>query len=201
MELIFWILIQNSNKLLYLSYFIEQNYLIVGFLHPRMLLLYCCLLQAKKSGGEQRMCWCLRENSKGETILSCWLRTIHIYCNLKYVCVCMCAHARVCCMNMLMWAGHSHVCACDYDKDWHQLLFPFPLYFYFLRQNLSWNLELPVWIRLSGPQVPKIHPCCHQPFIQHWGYSLCVGFYMGAEGSIADASGCTANTLPMEPTP
>lgn len=111
MELIFWILIQNSNKLLYLSYFIEQNYLIDGFfLHPRMLLLYCCLLQAKKSGGEQRMCWCLREKGKGGTILSCWLRTIHIYCNLKYVCVFVCAHVHVCVAWTCWCEQDAHMC-------------------------------------------------------------------------------------------
>lgn len=154
MELIFWILIQNSNKLLYLSYFIEQNYLIVGFfLPPRMLLLYCCLLQAKKSGGEQRMCWCLRENSKGGTILSCWLRTIHIYCNLKYACVFVCAHAHVCVAWTCWCEQNAHMCV-------HVMMTETGISYCspFLSTSISWcRISHGTWSSLfgSGYLVPK----------------------------------------------
>lgn len=167
-----------------------------------MLLLYCCLLQAKKSGEEQRMCWCLRENSKGGTILSCWLRTIHIYCNLKYVCVCACAHAHVCVAWTCWCEQDTHMCV-------HVMMTKTGISYCspFLSPSISWGrISHGTWSSPFGsgylvPKSPRYTRVANQPFIQHWGYSLCVGFYMGAEGSIADASGCTANTLPMEPTP
>lgn len=58
----------------------------------------------------QRMCWCLREKGKGGTILSCWLRTIHIYCNLKYVCVFVCAHVHVCVAWTCWCEQDAHMC-------------------------------------------------------------------------------------------
>lgn len=104
-------------------------------------------------------------------------------------------------MELIFVQNSNKLLYLSYFIEQNYLIDGVSLYFYFLKQNISWKLELPVWIRLSDHQVPKIHPCCHQPFIQHWGYSLCVGFYMGTEGLIADAPDCTANTLPIEPTP
>lgn len=93
--------------------------------------LYCCLLQARKNGGEQRICWCFRENSKGGTIPSCWLREIHIYHNLKYA-FCVCAHTCVAWVCGCEQNAHLcvHVMMTETDISYHAL---------FLSASISWG--------------------------------------------------------------